>query len=477
MKHTADVVWTLQLDVMNHINGGDPINESRRKIGTHANFVQMLEESARYELQLLFRVSFGTRLLRAIRLFRQDCPAADKVPRPKLKEEFQMKNVQVCPTRKIVIPNDRITKVLFSLTNAEYRQMIETRVNLEIAEMRKHRRYGKIISILKLSHDNYYSMPDPPDQFDLDVANVCMSEWEAGNRYVTYSTIYRSLTGKIGESDATPSKDQLAKIKHSLKKLMSVRVTIDLEQICIKLNYNNGKPIKFSDKIIPARFVDYTINGQKTGVIELTAESPLLKTAKLKNNQIISYDMALLNIPNQKNTPLNIALKHYALRRIIEVITHRTKMAHTITFTDVFDKCQITNADNKKKHRIRKFLINVFEHLVECGILTSYQMTKKAGAYYSIEFAFDNKKPKRAQAAKKKKVKKEPQPSKEVKTKPLEKSAEPVAESGKFWMQSAMPIMPTYQWQYCHESMPMVPWSTDISALMNLIKKVAFFQY
>lgn len=36
MKHTADMVRALQLDVMNHINGGDPINESRLKIGSPA---------------------------------------------------------------------------------------------------------------------------------------------------------------------------------------------------------------------------------------------------------------------------------------------------------------------------------------------------------------------------------------------------------------------------------------------------------
>lgn len=388
-----------------------------------------------------------------------------------------MKNVQVCPTRKIVIPNDRIVKNLFSLTNAEYRQVMVDRVDFAITEIQKHRRHGKICSVLKLMHDNYRAMPDPLDQFDLDVANVCISEWEAGNRYVTYSMIYRSLTGKIGESDATPSKDQLAKIKHSLKKLMSVRVSINLEQICEKLGYNNGKAIKFNDKIIPARFVDYTINGQKTGVIELTAESPLLKTVKVKNNQIISYDMALLNIPNQKNTPLNIELKHYALRRIIEIITHHNKMSHTITFADVFDKCKITDADNKKKHRVRKFLLSVFEHLVNCGVLTAYQMTKKAGVYYSIEFAFGNTKIKGAKKTKKQKVKKEATPSKEIESQPLEKSAEPVAASGKIWTPSAMPMTTTYQWQYSHDSMPMMPWSTDISALINLIKKVTFFQF
>ena len=32
IEYTADVVWALQLDIMNHIKGGDPISDSRRKI-------------------------------------------------------------------------------------------------------------------------------------------------------------------------------------------------------------------------------------------------------------------------------------------------------------------------------------------------------------------------------------------------------------------------------------------------------------
>ena len=32
IEYTADVVWAMQLDIMNHIKGGDPVSDSRRKI-------------------------------------------------------------------------------------------------------------------------------------------------------------------------------------------------------------------------------------------------------------------------------------------------------------------------------------------------------------------------------------------------------------------------------------------------------------
>lgn len=387
-----------------------------------------------------------------------------------------MSNVQVHPTRRIIVPNDRIIKMLFTLTNAEYCQIIKARVNLEVTEVRKHRRYGEICSFIKILHDDFYFMPDPLDQFDLDVANICISEWETGNRYVTYSMIYRSLTGKIGESDATPSKDQLAKIKHSLKKLMSVRIAVDLEAICEKLGYNEGKPAKFTDKIIPARFVDYTVNGQKTKVIEFTAESPLLKLARVKNNQIISYDVELLNVPKQKNTPLNIELKHYAIRRVIETKAHPRQMTPSITFADVLEKCRIADADNKKKHRVRETLKAIFEHLLACGEIDSFQVNKKAGVFYSISFTFSKEKRPRQENANK-------IANKLIEETPSTKKDEPekttkVEEKPTEWRPMlSLEITPQIPWKYSPYTLGITPWNTDINALLSLIKIRSFLLF
>ena len=390
-------------------------------------------------------------------------------------------NVQIHPARQMVVPNDRDVKTIFKYTVEDYAELLNDPNGFAIIEMKKHPKYGKVRTPILMSLDKAKiaadpALAEPPNQFDLDVANSCVSEWEAGNRYVTYSTIYRTLTGRVGESDANPSKVQLARIKHSLKKLMNVKLDLYFYDACTKLGYNNGEEIRINDYIIPARFVDCTVNGQKTTVIELTAESPLLTLARLKNNQIISYDVELLNTPNQKNTPLNIELKHYAIRRVMETKAHPKQMTPSITFADVLEKCRISDADNKKKHRVRETLKTVFEHLLACGEIDSYKVNKKAGVFYSISFTFSKDKPLKQEATNK--VESNPAkaaPSKQ-KDKP-EKVEEPKEQCEKWQPKPTMEITPQLHWEYCPNALEILPWNTGINALLSLLKLRPFLLF
>lgn len=385
-----------------------------------------------------------------------------------------MPNIQIHPTRKMVIPNDIETKKFFCLKDRIHHELIMDNKSKNVVEMKRHPQYGKIKTPVEFSVSPRVAEEDPSvmevlTRFDNDVANICISEWEAGNRYVTYSTIYRTLTGKVGESDANPSKVQLAAIKHSLKKLMNVHLKIYLHDACEKLGYNDGKKINVQGKIIPAQFVDCTINGQKTTVIELTAESPLLTVARLKNNQIISYDVELLNVPGQKNTPLNIELKHYAIRRVMETKAHPKQMTPSITFEDVLAKCRISDADNKKKHRVRETLKAVFEHLLSCGEIDSYEVNKKKGVFYSISFTFSkDKQPKREE-----RNKVESNPAKKAPSKPKdkpEKTEEPKEQDEKWEPKLTLGITPQIPWQCRPNTLEIMPWNLGINALLSLLK-------
>ena len=311
-------------------------------------------------------------------------------------EKLTPKNVQLCPARKIIVPNDRDTKTLFKFTKTNYTHNVNNPDGFRIVEMKNHKRFGKIVTPVKISIDPALLATDPTlteplNQFDFDVATVCISSWYAGKCRLSPAIIYRCLTGKIGQHDFTPSKDQLAAIMHSLKKLMNVHLDIYLHDACKKLGYNKSKPITISNYIIPAQIGEGFINGQRTTVIDLTAESPLLTVATVKNNQLIAYDARILNIPRQNNTPLHIELKHYIMRRVMEIIAHPKEMTPSITFADVFEKCGLENASPSKKWRIRKFIESFIAHLLKCGVLTSYQVNKKDNNLYSISFTFPQK--------------------------------------------------------------------------------------
>ena len=301
------------------------------------------------------------------------------------------KNFQIIPSKIRVIPNDRVSKKLFNLTTADIQDWIEFNKTYNFIEMKNHKKFGEIGCPIKLSIEGEkFSISEPLTHFDSSVLSVCISEWAVENKITTPAIILRGLTGKIGKHDAEPSKDQLAAIFNSINKLMRLQLSYDMTELCEKLKYNNGKPEKLVSTLLPCHYIkSSTVNGNDTTIIEFDRESPLYKITKIKNNQIVTYDATLLDVPNQQNTPMNITVKNYVMLRVQEIKLH--KMVPVITFNDVFQKCRINNADNKKKLRAREIIIEFLEHLKKHSEIKDFELTKKGNAFYSIKFSYTKK--------------------------------------------------------------------------------------
>ena len=307
---------------------------------------------------------------------------------------FESENIQIYPSKVRITPNDRVAKKLFNLTDSDLQDWIEKHQKYDFIEMQNHKKFGKILSPIELSVEGEnFTISEALDQFDCAVLSVCISEWKAGNRYTTPSIIYRGLTGKVGDSDANPSKDQLAAIFNSIDKLMRLQLTYDMTDLCEKLKYNNGKPEKLVSVLLPCHYLkSSTVNGKDTTIISLDAESPLWRIAHIKNHQIITYDTNLLNVPNQQNTKMNITVKNYVMIRIQEIQLH--KLQPVITFKDVFEKCRIEDKDNKIKQRAREIIIEFMNHLKSKSEIKDFEVTKKRNSFYSIKFSYTPKKAK-----------------------------------------------------------------------------------
>ena len=78
-------------------------------------------------------------------------------------------------------------------------------------------------------------------------------------------------------------------------------------------------------------------------------------------------------------------VKFYVIRRVLESMWHK-QMALTVTFCDVFQKCRLENAHLEIKRRIREFMMAIFEHLKNKGIIGDYKVNKKGRTFYSISF-------------------------------------------------------------------------------------------
>lgn len=298
-----------------------------------------------------------------------------------------MDNVQIFPSKQRIELNDKATKILFNLTADGYARMIQNHSSKGVIEKKNHKKHGKIRSSFKIENENGYTQIVELSEFDRAVFGVCISEYLAGNQYTTPAIILRALTGKVGKADEGVKlyPEQRTAILQSIDKMMCTLYDPDVIDAFEKLNYDNGTAEKIvKAPVLPAKRVQKTINGQKADVIYFTDESPLLKIAQLKN-QILRYDVSLLDVPNQNNTPLVISIKNYTLRRIAEIKKH--KMTPTITLDDIFKKTRISG-NKKAKENARPTITKFFAQLQAKGEIKSFNLTKKGNKFYSVEFNF-----------------------------------------------------------------------------------------
>ena len=297
-------------------------------------------------------------------------------------------NVQIYPTKKRLVPNFKLCKVISHLSKEQYERMVVDGKPRKVLEKHNHRRYGEVITVYRISNADGFDNTDPLNEFDYAVLSVCISYLADGTLHITPAMIYRGLTGK--ESKGGKGKmtiEQRDAILNSIKKLMSTIIEIDESETNPALNYGKDRAPITCSAILPARFVKKTVNGQDASVIYFDRESPLMIIAR-DRKQLLIYDVSLLDVPSVQNSWMNIMLKNYGLRRIAESKAHPKQMASTLTFHDTFEKCLIENTHAEIKRRAREVMVKLFEHLQAKGYIKSFELTKKANAFYSIHFTF-----------------------------------------------------------------------------------------
>lgn len=296
-------------------------------------------------------------------------------------------NIQFYPSKKRLVPNFKLCKVLPTLSEEKYARMVVEGKSRGIVEKKNYKKLGDIVTTYRISNVEGYDNTDPLNIFDYAVYSVCISNFAVGNFCITLAVIYRGLTGKVskgGKGKIPP--DMRKAIINSLKKLMGTIIEIDETQTNAAFNYSDTNNSIKCSSILPAYFDERTINGQDATVIYFDRESPLMEIAR-NRKQLLTYDIFLLDVPGQKNTLINIMLKNYVIIRVVEIKGHK-QLRHIITFADVFGKCHLENAHAEIKRRAREVIIELFEHLKAKGFIKSFEVIKKGNAFYSINFTY-----------------------------------------------------------------------------------------
>lgn len=286
------------------------------------------------------------------------------------------------------------------LNMAVYAELLKTETVYEHTGKFSTARRGKafydsrkrgLISSITYSKENASSGTELKE-FDYAVLSACHTEILHGNRYTTVTRLFHILGGG---HVLTPNIRQ--DILDSLSKLATVRVKISLDKDTIKKNViEKGEQYRFKNRefegyILPFERLTVSLNGQIVDVIHFLDGGAILNNSQARK-QIISCDPNLLNAPIKK-TKNNIAINHYLLRRVFEIIgsnspehKHGAKLRNIITFEHLYSR---VGAETKlDQQRARAVAIKILDFFVEKGLIKSYQIVKKEKKIYSIEIQF-----------------------------------------------------------------------------------------
>ena len=284
---------------------------------------------------------------------------------------------------KIISPNDKLSKILFSLSVDEYFDVLHNDKSVSVIETIS--RGKKIQTYFKLNGGGIATRKHPFDEYDRAIFDICNSARESGFIGITRDSIFRILAG--GKSNNTrPTSKQVNAIIESVKRLMT-NIEIDFSYTRDKIPKYSEVPAQIISSILPCKILhNVFVNGKLTSLIQFTSESPLMTVARVKK-QLITFPVSLRDIPYQNNTPLVIMIKSYVIRRIFEIKLHR-QLTPTVTFDDIFSHCELQNATKKQKQDAREIILSVLEKLKNEGTIKTFELTKKANAYYSVAVHF-----------------------------------------------------------------------------------------
>lgn len=153
--------------------------------------------------------------------------------------------------------------------------------------------------------------------FDFLIHDAVNSIYQAGNEFMTISTIANVINGNPG-NNYNPSPKTRREIEDSIKALIYTPIIMDFSQEAEAykaFNYQDGKAYQYLGNVIHGEIVTEKVNGQLTeGVLHVLKE-PILFTLARKKEQIATIPIKVLNSPVHM-TKGAFELRDYLMRRI-----------------------------------------------------------------------------------------------------------------------------------------------------------------
>ena len=286
--------------------------------------------------------------------------------------------------KKLTVPCDKLSNHMFNYSADEYAEILENHDRCGCVEGVKKGK--KIVTPYWLELIKGYEDLLPLNPFHREILFHAMNFYEQGFNVITISMTLDSLTG---EEKRNVCKEQYAAIKSAIDKLGFTRIKIDLAPLFkaypkYAANFKGDRDrAELIGILLPMKYLETEINGQKTLAIELLGESPLMTVAKLKK-QILTYDATPLAIAEQKNTPQVITVKNYLLRRIKLI---ERGLSPIILFKTLYENCGLADATDSIKRNVRKEIGDILSSFKADGVIKNFEFERQGRAYRAIKIA------------------------------------------------------------------------------------------
>ena len=251
-------------------------------------------------------------------------------------------------------PLTKLDQLLFNLNKNERMYNATGKKDVKVNVSKGNSQKKRIETLLYIDFNNakengiIISYEDRITPYDREVYNAVATLVAAGNGRITPSMIFQLLSGNSLEERNKMSPETREKIIRSVEKMSLTRIIVDASA---EVKSGMIAQAIFTNYLIPAKMEEFKINGQvvRDGIV-LLDKLPLFDYAN-KKKQVASIDVKLLDTP-LANTPENIVLKGYLLRRIVSISNAKNNMSDTIRYDTLYSHLKI-QAPNRNALKIK----------------------------------------------------------------------------------------------------------------------------
>ena len=290
------------------------------------------------------------------------------------------KNFIVSLAKKRHDANDKTTKCFFNPNENE------TKYGKQLISEPTRRGKRNVITTIKFTPNIKF------DSFDKIVFDSCVSQFVEGYNAASLRMIHRLITGKIENKYTNLSPTVMNDIFNSINKLTTTDILIDATDVCAALGYNNSEPFKRKNKILPAEIINAQICNNDSTVLSFTGLPPLYELATLRHRrkksggQILSYPVDLLDVPNTKNSIVEIKIKNHTLRRILEC--NHSELSNHVRFDEIILSTGINIITKWQMQDLRNYIESLLNYWQQKNLFSQYEFLKKDRKYYGFAIHF-----------------------------------------------------------------------------------------